>query len=255
MTFPKMSLDELKRRYLERTLTANAIGAPGSQDVTVTNTVTSPVPVDITDVDMNLLAKEATLVALLNANDEVDTLLRAIRDEQQRRTDPLAAGQAFIGFTGFAEDIAAKQGRYRFAGGKVTTSVVSPNASLTLTNPAESGVDLLLMRYQVEVDAAADVVILLDAISAGTISSNYNPNQRTELPNPGQVRVGAGVLTGGVTQSVIRRAQPNSPVAVGPFRFRIPPGKTWTVRFLGPGATNTVWFNIGWVVVPENGDL
>lgn len=98
------SLDELQRLYLERTLSANAIGGPGSQDVTVTNVATSPVPVDITDVDMNLLAKEATLEAVrvqtaaINANtDAVEALLTTIRDTVYRRTDPLPAGTNTIG--------------------------------------------------------------------------------------------------------------------------------------------------------------
>ncbi len=167
----------------------------------------------------------------------------------------LAPGTAFAGYVGSYEDDAAKQGRYRFAGGKATTNVTSPNASMTLTNPAGSGVDIVITRYQVEVDAAADVVLIYDAVSTGTLVANTNPSQRSTVTNPGEVRVGSGVLTGGDVQSPIRRAQPNSPVAVGPFRFRITPGRTFTVRFLGPGATNTVWFNIGWFVVGEGADL
>ncbi len=186
-----------------------------------------------------------------------------ISDRDDRRLgrvsigDPvkLAPGTAFLGYTGSYEDDASKQGRYRFAGGRATTSVVTPNASITLSNPAGSGVDLILNRYQVEVDAAADVVLVMDAVSTGTLMANLNPNFRTTVVNPGEVRIGSGVLTGGTVASVIRRAVPNSPVAVGPFRFRITPGRTFTVRFLGPGATNNVWFNCGWFVIPEGGDL
>lgn len=90
MTYPHISLDELKRLFLERTLTANAIGGPGSQDVTVTNVATSPVPVDITNTDMDLLAKDATLIAIRD-------LTTTLRDTVYRRSDPLPAGTNTIG--------------------------------------------------------------------------------------------------------------------------------------------------------------
>jgi hypothetical protein len=189
----------------------------------------------------------------------VDTGLAQPQTDGQARAAPQPVVQTtssvFAGFTGNAEEQAARQGRYRFAGGKVTTSVVSPNGSITLTNPAASGVDLILTRYSVEVDAAADVVLIMGATSSGTLMDAMNVNQRTTVTNPGEVRVGSGVIVGGTVGSLIRRADPNSPVSVGPFRFRIPPGATFTVRYLGPGATNTVWFGIGWFVVPAGLDL
>lgn len=62
---------------------------------------------------------------------------------------PLMSGQAFIGFIGQVEDKAVEAGLFRWAGGKVSTSAVSPNASLTITNPASSPRDLVVTRYQV----------------------------------------------------------------------------------------------------------
>lgn len=192
----------------------------------------------------------------------LESTLAAIRDRLPAQvsgrvpvTSTLDAGTAFVGYTGSYEDDASKQGRYRYAGGKASTSLANPNASLTLTNPAASGVDLIVTRYQVEVDASADVVLLYDAVSTGVVAVNMNPNQRTSVANPGVCRIGAGVLTGGTVQSVTRRATTSSPVAVGPFRFRITPGRSFTTRFLGPGATNTVWLNVGWFVVAEGADL
>ncbi len=174
----------------------------------------------------------------------------------------LAPGSNFVGYVGDDEDNASRQGRWRWSGGKAQTNVTTPNASCTLSNPAlkadgvtPNDVDLILTRYQVEVDASADVVILHDAVSSGALRKNTNPNRRTTVANPGECRVGAGVLSGGEPQDYTRRAGTNSPVAVGPFRHRITPGTTWTVRFLGPGATNNVWFVIGWFVVAAGGDL
>lgn len=165
----------------------------------------------------------------------------------------LPSGLSFIGFTGSYEDIASRQGRYRFAGGKGTTSVAAPNISGTLTNPAASGVDLVVTRYSVEVDAAADVTLVYGATNPGALAVNLNPNQQTTLANPGEFRV--GVDTGGTMSSVLRRAGTNSPVAVGPFRFRLPPGTSITARFLGPGATNNAYFNFGWYVVASGAEL
>lgn len=198
------------------------------------------------------LATDAALVPLL---DGLEALLTTLRDEQMRRTDPLVHGESFIGYVGESEEIATRQGRYRWSGGKAATSVVSPNASATLTNPLGSGVDLVLTRYSVEVDASADIVIVYDAVSSGTLMRNTNPNQRNTIVNPGECRVGSGVLTGGTAQDYTRRAGTQSPISLGPFRHRIPPGKTWTVRFLGPGAANNVWFVLGWYAVPEGAEL
>lgn len=200
--------------------------------VEVSNDTGSPLPISGTvALDSSSLAALETITALLGSS------------------------TAFAGFMGDAEQAAVNQGRYRFAGAKIPTSVTSPTASITLVNPVGSNVDLILMRYQVEVDAAADVVLMTDSESTGTVAEAMNPNLSISVANPGEVRTGSGVLTGGVVSSVIRRAQPNSPVAVGPFRFRIPPGRTFSIRFLGPSATNTVWMNVGWFVVPVGGDL
>lgn len=168
---------------------------------------------------------------------------------------PLPSGSNFIGYTGEEESEAAKQGRFRWSGGRAQTDVTKPNASMTIANPLGSGQDILLVRYQVEVDADADIVVLYDATSTGTIRKLTNPNRRTTHFCPAEVRVGAGVLTGGEVQDYIRRASTNSPVAVGPFRHRIIPGTTWTVRFLGPGASNNVWFTCGLFCVEEGQDL
>lgn len=190
-----------------------------------------------------------------------EATLALIRDEQMRRTDAvmLRDSSSFIGYVGEDEANAARQGRYRWGGGKAATSLASPNASMTMTNPTVPGapdaMDIIISRYQVEVDAAADVIVIFDAVSTGALRALSNPNRRTEIPHLGELRVGSGVLTGGVNQSYVRQAQPQSPVAVGPFRHRITPGKTWTVSFLGPGASNNVWFTMGSFVVPEGGDL
>lgn len=167
----------------------------------------------------------------------------------------IPSGESFIGYIADYEARAVDSGRYRFAGVKAATSVTTPNASLTLINPLGSKQDLVLTRYQVEVDAAADVVLIEDATSTGTLSAQLNPNRSVSVASLAQVRGGAGVLTGGAVSSVVRRAQPNSPIAVGPFEWRITPGKTLTIRFLGPGATNNVWFNVGFFVLDEGGKL
>lgn len=167
----------------------------------------------------------------------------------------IPSGQAFIGYVSDYEARAVESGRYRFAGSKVTTSVTTPNASLTLSNPLDSANDIIITRYSVEVDAGADIILITGATSSGTLVTNLNPNQSTEFVTRGEARAGAGVLTGGTVHSPIRHAQMNSPVAVGPFEWRMPPGTTWTIRFLGPGATNTCWFNIGWYEVDAGGRL
>lgn len=209
-------------------------------------------------------ATQTTLAAVLAATDGVEGLLGLIRDEQMRRTDAVVLGtsERFIGYVADFESRAVESGRYRWAGGKATTSVTAPNASCTLTNPAfmPDGVtpndkDIILTRYQVEVDAGADVVLIEDATSSGTLMSQLNPNRRTSISNNASVRVGAGVLSGGTISSVTRRAQMNSPVAVGPFEWKLKPGTSWTVRFLGPGATNNVWFNIGFFAIDAGGRL
>lgn len=92
-----------------------------------------------------------------------------------------------------------------------------------------------------------------DATSTGELRAAFNPNHRHETePTYAEVRVGSGVISGGTQLSMVRRATPNAPVAVGPFEWRLQPGHSWTVRFLGPGATNTVWFNLGWYEVGLN---
>lgn len=229
MTSPNPQIEvELRRRLADGTLGAWPLNADGSEPV---------------------------------ADAEARLLLASIRDSTAS-VRALASGQNFIGYAGELEDKAVEAGLYRFSGGKATTSLTSPNASLTLTNLAfmADGVtpndrDLILTRYMVEVDASADVVVMYDATASGAAMPVTNPNRRLAGPNPGQVRVGSGILTGGNVEPITRRATTSSPVAVGPFEWRITPGKSWTVRFLGPGATNTVWINCGWYSVPAGGVL
>lgn len=169
---------------------------------------------------------------------------------------PLPSGDSFIGYSGTYEERAVEVGLFRWSGGKAQTSIASPNASLTLTNPTGSLRDIIMTRFSVEVDADADVVYVHEATSSGELRPAFNPNHLHETDATyAEVRIGAGVLTGGTQLSMVRRATTSSPVAVGPFEWRIQPGHSWSVMFVGPGATNNVYFNIGWFEVDLNARL
>lgn len=199
------------------------------------------------------LAKDATVATRASESTLglVRSALETIRDTILRRTDPLPAGQNIIGYTGNATIFDLEYGRIFGAGASLTTSVTTPNASLTVTNPAGSGKVLYVIAWSVYANATAEVRYILDATSTGTLVVPENLNiglnaGATPVNSAMEVRVGAGVLTGGRQMNIAHQVTTQAPVEKDVL-VKLPAGRSLTVRFLGPGATNTVDINAQWI--------
>lgn len=256
------SLDELFRLYLERTLTANAIGGPGSQDVTVTNVATSPVPVDLVTADMDLLAKESTLellraqAAAINANtDAVEALLTTIRDEQQRRTDPLPAGSNILGFVSPTPAKKISEGKVWLAGRKEGVSLTSTTASIAINNPGSPNTkNVHIFHFNVSATVggeaqffhghAADTTSNLNTF--GSAVTAMNPNHFFDAATPtAVVRAGAGQPTGVDIRSPIRRTAGSLDIEFDGLII-LPPGHSFGLTVGGATGDGVFYMNARW---------
>lgn len=195
---------------------------------------------------------ESVRLLLENEDFATDAVLRTIRDNQLRRTDPIAAGSNILGFISPSTVRKVLEGKMYRSGAEVVTSVATPNASLWLRNPQflADGVTpntktVYLIGFGLYADAAAPVTIWEDAAHTGTLLTKENMLAHAADASVAEVRAGAGMLSGGTMWSARTRVGTNSPVVRDVFVV-LAPGKSVAIRFQGPGATNTVAFNGTW---------
>lgn len=201
------------------------------------------------------LSKEATLelvrqqLVAINANtDLVEAILTTVRDEQHRRSDPLAAGSNYIGDSNPTRSRDFTNGKFR----SVSTKVTAPaggTAALQLANPVGSGVNLLLTEVQLGSSVAADFQIWFDSdLTTPTPVTPFMPNRAYEGLVPTRAVVQSGSTPTGGTQVGVLRIPANNPFHLD-YTVVIPPGKTVGLRIVNPSLTATVEGYIGatWV--------
>lgn len=137
-----------------------------------------------------------------------------------------------------------------FAGGEIQTTVTTPNASLALDNPAASGRNAYITGWSVYADAAARVSYYLGGTHTGTIRAPVNGIPGGGVASVCTVRIGAGTYTPGTELTPASRVNTQAPIRERGRYLKIVPGTMVVIRFIGPGATNTVDFDVEWFERP-----
>lgn len=216
------------------------------------------------------LAKDATLelvraqAAAINANtDAIESLLTTLRDEQMRRTDPLAAGANTIGkvqldqaathFITSSGGLKVAQGKV-FIGGKAVSlgGVASTDrAVFRLSNPSTSTKIVYVLKFTIYSTIAQQVKYNEDGTITvdGTIEPrNLNRAMATPPASAVELTHGKSAITGGSDWPNESRVSPDVPLVVDFSSGPVPlgPGKSILVRgTLGDAQTFTVnayWF-------------
>lgn len=195
-------------------------------------------------------ATQATLASVLAQLQAAETardadattdqgLLATLRDTIVRRTDTLKTTPASLDLV--------EAGLTYFSGGEAVTSVTTPNASITLENPAASGRNLYAHGWSVYADAAATIRYFRGGTNSAAATTNHvNGIVGGGLAPVGVVRVGAGVYTPGTELAPKARVNTQAPILERGRYMKIVPGELVTIRFIGPGATNIVNFSVEW---------
>lgn len=196
------------------------------------------------------LSTAETLIGLTKAikanTASIESLITTVRDEQFRRTDPLAAGTNHIGtvqidpnsssFTSSGWSKKVNEGKAYIAGGAISAGT-SQVASACLTNPAGSGKNIVIAGWQIGTDQTCEVKYMHEATSTGTLRSAFNFNHYYEaVAAVATVRLGADVLTGGTELSPVGRITNNAPVGYD-FMVVVQPGHSFALTAATPGLT------------------
>lgn len=212
------------------------------------------------------LAKDATLAAINANTDAVESLLTFIRDEQMRRTDPLAAGVNTIGkvqldqaathFITSSGSLKMAHGRF-FIGGKAV--VVGGLAStdrpvFRLLNPATSTKLVYITKITIYSTIAQQVKYNEDGtiIVDGTIvPHNLNRALATPPAAVAELTHGKSGITGGTDWPNESRVDPVAPLTLDFSQAPIPlgPGKAFLARG-STGESQTFTVNAFWFEDP-----
>lgn len=227
MTRPDLSLDTLKRLFLEKAL----LGGSGDQ-VVVTNTPASAIPVDIQDTH---LATEVTLAALLTElNEKYEG--GPISVANFPATQPVSGAVT-------AESALAKkigEGKFWIAGHNVTTETLNPQAVFSLVNPAKlaDGItnntkNMFVVKIAVDAASSGQIVFVRNQTSnPNAIREAFNPNTYFDGQPNGEFHAGNLLPAGGVTISPTRKVFANST-----YEFEglviLKPGQTFSARVTG----------------------
>lgn len=259
MTFPQRSLDELKRLFLERAI----VGGAGDQ-VNVSNTDASPVPVKLSTADLAALEQITVTVSNPTANPETglakQTTLAAILTELDQKYEggPISIANfpsvQPVSGTVTAESALAKkigEGKFWIAGADILTDATNTGAVFTLDNPATTtgGATNTKNMYIVK--------IAVDSIAAGQIVFARNQplvNAKVDAFNPNTYITGtpvAGFYAGNITPSGGTIISPTRKVfANSTYEFEglviLKPGERFSARVTGSTTGSRITGLVHW---------
>lgn len=171
-------------------------------------------------------------------DDESQALLTTIRDEQMRRTDPLASGSNVIGAVSPSLSVFSAVGQVWAVGGMVALSTTAPSGSVHLSNPSTSTKTVTIVQWSVFAQTGnARVRYFHEATSTGTVTAPFQTSHGGAAPLT-EVRIGTGALTGGSevpAGHIVASAAPlekQVPIIV-------PPGHSFAIQVVGYGLSAT----------------
>lgn len=209
-------------------------------------------------------ATEATLTSIAGYVDQLEGLLTTIRDEQYRRTDPLAAGTNVLGKVGLDPSVSnyvsssgtqkVGQGRF-FIGGKAISLggvASSDRAVFKLANPSTSGHVIYVMAVTIYSTVSQQVKYNEDGTitTEGTITPR-NLNRSSATTSIAELTYAKTAITGGTEWPNESRVFNTSPLQLNfsSSPIVLPPGKSILIRgTVGDAQTFTV--NGYWIEEP-----
>jgi hypothetical protein len=198
----------------------------------------------------NPVASEGTLAQVRDYLDTVEAKLQTLLDTVATQTT-LAAARTVLDDRLPKKAKQFADGRFRTAGGKVSDIALGATGSVTITNPAGSGVRITIDRFTLASDAAAEITYVKDGTSSGTLQAAFAPNRAYEAAGPvvtkGEVRTGSGVLTGGTAISPVTYFTAGSREVE--YVTVLEPGMSMSAR-LTATATQDLYGNVTWVEEP-----
>lgn len=244
-------------------LDAPTLAALESINVTVTNTETglakeATLATILTELQAKLepsdLATLATNATLTEVRDRLPVAGLASEATLDDLRDALRAVMTPTNYLSVEEfySVEALAGRMFGVGVELTTSVTTPNAEMTISNPVGSGKRLIVVSWSCYADAEASVLYYFDGVNSGTVRTPFNMARHlSPIPVSAMVaRAGSGTYTPGEPLPMNSRVSPTSPMRASNMYISLGPGQAFTQRFLGPGATNKVWMNFEYAEKP-----
>lgn len=192
------------------------------------------------------------LLELQTLLDTVEPLLTTIRDEQQRRTDPLAAGSNIIGFTSNTIVRKIVEGKFWIAGYDVLTDATNTNAVFTLFNPATlpggaaNTKSMYITKIAVDTPVAGQIIFVRNQTDLpNPIREAFNPNTNVTGAPVGEFHSGNLTPAGGTTISPTRKVFAEDHYEFEGFVI-LKPGQIFSARVAGAATGSRVTGLVHW---------